>query len=439
LTLLDEGLTNNSIPVQFSNGTYYFVSISYNETGYTLSNCIEVIVRLLPGGFSITCNASNPDTDGVFQLNWTDSEWARNYSIYFYNSSFSEIYENVSLLAEGLTNNSLIIRFSRGIFYFRVVSINEVGNNISENEIMVYIYLPPDPFELTLDKPSVDAEGFIQITWTASAGALNYSLYLDNEYISSYHDNLTLIKDGITTNYYRFQLNHSGTYYFLVIAYNDVGNISSTCESISVFLSDNGGNDNNPLLYILIIVGIILGSIIVVSFTYSKYSKSSKFKDTRKEIPLKLVLNHIKKIFQSTSKTTDTDEIDIISKNDIIIEVEDKIDKNIVKLKQKVIELYLDGAYLESLREIKNIIKKFNESGKNKNVEFFQNLFDRINNLVKLRDNKITILEEAKLNNKTQDVLLLYNEIIQISKELNDTVSIEMYQFEMENYKNQNM
>ena len=75
-------------------GTFYFKIIAFNVYGNTSSNCINITVFYPPGGFLVASNASNPDNDGNFSLNWTSSERADNYSIYSHTEYIQEIDNN---------------------------------------------------------------------------------------------------------------------------------------------------------------------------------------------------------------------------------------------------------------------------------------------------------------------------------------------------------
>ena len=119
---------------------------SYNETGLTDSNQIELIVIKPPWPFTLSSNADSPDTDGQFELNWTISIDANNYSIYMYNSEITEINASVTLIASGITDLNYSMSLESGTYYILIRSYNEVGL-IDSNQIMITVEIPVgEPF-----------------------------------------------------------------------------------------------------------------------------------------------------------------------------------------------------------------------------------------------------------------------------------------------------
>ena len=92
------------------------------------------MVPILPGLFSILSDADDPDTDGNFNITWSSSAYADNYSLYESSSVITEINENVTVLLNEVTNTSYEASgYSNGIYYFQVVSRNGNGNSTSSN------------------------------------------------------------------------------------------------------------------------------------------------------------------------------------------------------------------------------------------------------------------------------------------------------------------
>jgi len=131
-----------------------------------------------PTSFSLTSNAGNPDRDGRFVLQWTDSDYANHYSIY----------QNNSLIESGFTNNIYLMEIStNGSYVFKIVAFNEFGYNNS-NEIIINIEIqdiPPSSFVLTSDAENPDIDGVFSLQWTTSEFAEDYSLYMNDTLIHS--------------------------------------------------------------------------------------------------------------------------------------------------------------------------------------------------------------------------------------------------------------
>ncbi len=66
ITIITSGLTNLNYSMSLGNGTYYFLVRSYNETGFTDSNQINVTVEITPqapeGAFDLMSFLTNPLT-----------------------------------------------------------------------------------------------------------------------------------------------------------------------------------------------------------------------------------------------------------------------------------------------------------------------------------------------------------------------------------------
>ena len=121
--------------------------IAYNETGNSSSNCLKVSVRIPPKDFNMFTNADDPDTDGLFNLTWTKSIGADNYSVYLSNNPISilddcvEIKNNITIL------NYTISDILSGTYYFVIVAYNHIGFTLSDyvqvNVSITVSILPP--------------------------------------------------------------------------------------------------------------------------------------------------------------------------------------------------------------------------------------------------------------------------------------------------------
>ncbi|MFX1345068.1 MAG: ABC transporter substrate-binding protein, partial [Promethearchaeota archaeon] len=105
--------------------------------------------RLVPGPFVLNSDAGTPDTNGDFNLAWTLSDGAINYTVYQYDNYITAINGSLTLLANEITDLTLPLNgYSNGIYYFIVVAHNEYGDTLS-NCISVVVSLPlPGAFTL---------------------------------------------------------------------------------------------------------------------------------------------------------------------------------------------------------------------------------------------------------------------------------------------------
>ncbi|MHA1498055.1 MAG: hypothetical protein ACTSRT_11000 [Promethearchaeota archaeon] len=127
-----------------SNGTYFYIAVAYNESGQAVSNCISIVVEITPaqppGAFTLSSTAEDPDDDGIFDLTWTTSAGADNYSLYTYSSSWiTEINGSLtSLVNQAASSPHSISGLDDGTYYYIIVAENPQGMIIS-NCIMVIV------------------------------------------------------------------------------------------------------------------------------------------------------------------------------------------------------------------------------------------------------------------------------------------------------------
>ncbi|MFX1569419.1 MAG: TIR domain-containing protein [Promethearchaeota archaeon] len=233
-------------------GKYYFVAVAYNGTGERLSNIVNVTVdRPGPGSFTLDTDADAPDKDGTFNLNWTASKNADNYSIYRYNRFITEINGSLTIEAnQTATSPFPITGLSTGNYYFVVVAYNETGETLSNN-VNVTVGIPPGQFTLSSDAVTpFDIDGIFNLNWTESAGADNYSIYQFSSYITHINDSLIPLMIATTNKSFQITDLPTGFYYFIVVANNSFGYRLSNCINVSVQIYNNltGYWIINPLL-----------------------------------------------------------------------------------------------------------------------------------------------------------------------------------------------
>jgi hypothetical protein len=109
---------------------------------------------ILPGPFSIFSDADDPDTDGNFNITWSPSAYADNYSLYMSSSVITEINEEVTVLLDEITDLSYeATGYSDGTYYFLVIARNGDGNTtssyfFSSNLIITVEIDVPEPAQL---------------------------------------------------------------------------------------------------------------------------------------------------------------------------------------------------------------------------------------------------------------------------------------------------
>jgi len=198
----------------------------------------------LPGNFSLTSDADNPDLDGNFTLSWSHSEDANNYSIYQHSSFISEINASLTLVKEGIIqnnytlNNYTLNNYLNGTYYFIIKATNLVGSTLSNCTLVnISIPAPPKPpgnFTLSSNAGTPEDDGNFTLFWSESIRAENYSVYQYSNFISEINSSIDLLVIGLTSNSSNIFDYANGTYFFMIVAYNDAGLTSSNCYSVTV-------------------------------------------------------------------------------------------------------------------------------------------------------------------------------------------------------------
>ncbi|MFX0073171.1 MAG: hypothetical protein ACFFAO_18995, partial [Candidatus Hermodarchaeota archaeon] len=228
-----------------------------------------------PGNFTLSSDADSPDIDGAFNLIWTDSEGANNYSLYMFDKDITEINESLTLLANQTAISPFPISgLSEGEYYFAVVAYNNTGETMSNTEYVLVQFLPPGDFDLSSDADTPDTDGAFDLIWTSSEGADNYSLYMFDKMITEINSSLTLLANQTATSPFPISGLVNGEYYFAILAYNEHGATMSDNEYVIVFIPDSNGDKTVIIIpgYSFILI-LCIGFILVFLLIKKSYQK----------------------------------------------------------------------------------------------------------------------------------------------------------------------
>ncbi|MFX1305017.1 MAG: ABC transporter substrate-binding protein, partial [Promethearchaeota archaeon] len=215
-------------PDSLATGT---LSIPY----WGINNIVADYSHLLPGDFNLASDADDPDTNGAFNLIWTDSDGADNYSLYMSNETITYVSEKHTALAiQTAISPFLISGLRTGEYYFVIVAYNETGQKFSNN-VHITVQLPaPGNFTLSSDADDPDTNGAFNLIWTDSDGADNYSVYTHNQFITKINGSLTNLSYQTAISPFPISGLLNGDYYYVVVAYNQTGQTMSNCIKITV-------------------------------------------------------------------------------------------------------------------------------------------------------------------------------------------------------------
>jgi len=153
--------------------------VGYGADAFDAYNNLE---NFKPRTFTLATDADDPDIDGIFILNWTESQFADSYSIY----------RNNSLIVSNLLNSQTsytISELNSGIYEYFVQASNEFGNTTS-NTIMVNVKIYSIAFNFEMDN-----------SMTLPDDLASFRIVVENlnESITSGYDvkvNLSLYREG---------------------------------------------------------------------------------------------------------------------------------------------------------------------------------------------------------------------------------------------------
>ncbi len=351
-----------------TNGSNFLVIIAYNEFGNRWLN-FEVFVNLtIPGPFSLESIAGDPDDDGFFLLNWTDSDGALNYSIYMYNESITQINSSVSLIEDGQFGNFYSMNgLYNGTYYFKVVAFNRWGNR-SSNCISVNVkYLKPFNFGLN-NVSSTEPDGSFVLNWNASLGVVNYTISIVEGYISTFvfmnttyymfiatpgGVNITLI--GITETSYRVSGLPIGSYLITITAYNIFGSFSSNTIQVNVpfepFVGDEliSHEGEDPLLIFKILLVILsIGSISAISGVSIHIYRQTKISPREEQVAITKRKKTLLKGEKSSVKTFNG----LIENSKILHAFDEKPSSSIMELLKEIELTRVSKDFLEKVDNI---------------------------------------------------------------------------------------
>lgn len=121
--------SNNSIVAWQDNRSVYILGRLDIYAQY-----ITGLGHVVPGPMApvLTTDATNPDSDGAFHLNWGAIFDADNYCVYRYTKPITSINSTITNLAINyLTHQYNVTGLSNGVYYFVVASVNEMGTTMS--------------------------------------------------------------------------------------------------------------------------------------------------------------------------------------------------------------------------------------------------------------------------------------------------------------------
>jgi len=132
------------------------------------------------------------------------------------------IYE-VNLTTIALGNYKLEIIAEKGVIYVP-----------EEYQITIIITNPIELFILASSADIPDLDGTFYLAWITSEYADNYSIYVYKSKITQINSSVILLDAQVYDSPYLISGSPDGIYYYVVVAFNEYGNVSSNCIQVIV-------------------------------------------------------------------------------------------------------------------------------------------------------------------------------------------------------------
>ncbi|MBD3194150.1 MAG: hypothetical protein GF317_03785 [Candidatus Lokiarchaeota archaeon] len=222
----------------------------------------------VPESFTLLSDADQPDLDKSFELSWDDSNNAEYYEIYYDTSEIQNL-EDATLLEDVYLDTTYSVELENsGTYHYLVVAHNLFGN-ISSNSVEVIAQDPPGSFTLSYSLEIGDPHS-INLTWTESNFANNYSIYFATNYMLDFTQGTNIVFQIDSLNYI-YNVSADGTYYFIIVAHNNFAN--TTSNSIEIQIDTPGGGEPSPEIPGFDIIILLSISAIATGFIIKKKIK----------------------------------------------------------------------------------------------------------------------------------------------------------------------
>ncbi len=267
---LSDKTKSNSTSFLITNQTFpqgkYTLKLVGSFDNITKNWTFSIPIETEPTDFLLSSDTNGFDSDGNFNLSWTQSIFADNYSIYVWDHCITKINSSLTRLEKGLEDlNYSIIGYSNGTYFFAVVAFNNFSN-VTSNCI-----------NITLDatKPQISIISPKNMTYNTSAIKLQYTIDEKTSWIKYSLNNNENI--SLTANISLLNL-INGTYHLVLYMSDLSGNVNSKEVYFTIVISggatkEEDESDDGGFLGICgptILIGLIL---LPAGFLSKKFKK----------------------------------------------------------------------------------------------------------------------------------------------------------------------
>ena len=138
--------------------------------------------------------------------------------------------------------------------------------------ITLNVYTPP-PLILYSNASTPNTDGSFFLIWTSFYGVNNFSVYQSYYYITEINESEILLADEITDLNLDLNGYSDGTYYFIVVAHGNYGDVISNCIKIDV---DITSSNHPPQIIPSYDMALLLGTICMMGFYITRSKRIQK-------------------------------------------------------------------------------------------------------------------------------------------------------------------
>ncbi|MHA1314093.1 MAG: fibronectin type III domain-containing protein [Candidatus Helarchaeota archaeon] len=273
-----------------TNGTYYYVITSVDNTGHEsngsnlVSTTVEDVTKPESPIFAVP-DSYPIDNDGLIQLNWTFANLNDVNSCSIYRSPLPGFELNTSTFLQNVQkSNTLWIDqvFSNGTYYYKAVAIDINGlaslPTAEVNTTYLDVTVPTIPGNFHTSLSGING---IWLTWDhcLDSDFAYYQIYRSTQYITTSHLSTLMPITTTTNNYWTDQGLPSGIYYYIVIAVDINGLESPISPCLTAVVPQTLDPNLLNLIFgaILLVLTIIIISGVVSSSLVLYKKRSDKW------------------------------------------------------------------------------------------------------------------------------------------------------------------
>jgi fibronectin type 3 domain-containing protein len=252
-------------------GVYYYSAVATNDSG-TSAPAANVSITIGMVAPILSPISPGTSTTGSITLNWTAVSGADNYTAYRFTALITTLNSSVACLGTVTSLSFMDTNLPDCVYFYAVTANNVLGNSTLSNNQQVTVAIPQTPSAPSLRtiSPNPSSTGNIALSWNAISGASGYAVYRYSSFIIALNSSVSFLATVTTTSFNDNGL-PNGTYYYVVIAYNSVGNSTvSNCQQVTVALAGNGQSPPNGS-FVIIAVGVGVAAVIVVVIVVFSY------------------------------------------------------------------------------------------------------------------------------------------------------------------------